>query len=220
MRGSYVHPFLDAYLSLMSFEYRLYYRYEHHRLAFCKAIIHGLLHVADNIEACGPASKWWSFVMERVGGILKHRLKSRVRPYQNLLLRIVGVEQLRQLEFRCALQDVLHPKRDSNTTKPEDAAHFFEAGLPTYIPLPARKEHTLTDEQARRIGLVLNPALRLPLGTALNAEERQVIGWSGCRLGDECDDRVITEEALNSAISNGGDVTPRDCSYILVSSLV
>jgi len=76
---------------------RYYYQYKESRLSACPTVLHGLLHIAQNIRQCGPVWTTWTFHMERFCGVLKGSLHSRSQPWGNLnkcLLLIAYLEQL------------------------------------------------------------------------------------------------------------------------------
>jgi len=74
--------------------------------------IHSLLHIADGIEAAGPVSGYWAFVMERYCGFLKRSgIRSRKNPYKSLDRRVLDVERLHVVKLKYGLMDVLPPKR-------------------------------------------------------------------------------------------------------------
>lgn len=160
--------------------------------------------------------------MERLCGTLKSQLKSRVRPYENLLLRALGSEQLRQIERICQLEDVLHPPAvDKQKARyANDYAFFAESGIADHTPLPVRTPHTLTDSECNKVSAILSPVLGIPGGRLLHIltkHERKVVGWGGCRLGTN-GHRVLTKDAVTSSTGGQEGVNPRDCSYIKVSS--
>ncbi|KDQ49559.1 hypothetical protein JAAARDRAFT_200773 [Jaapia argillacea MUCL 33604] len=63
---------------------RYYYQYEENRLLTCPLVVHGLLHVVQDIRYCGPVWTTWTFWMERFCGYMKSALKSRSQPWANL----------------------------------------------------------------------------------------------------------------------------------------
>jgi hypothetical protein len=78
---------------------RLYYRYQLDRLRACLPTIHLLLHLADSILDCGPAWNFWQFPCERLCGMLKPMVHSRVSASRNLSLGILYLEQYKYLPF-------------------------------------------------------------------------------------------------------------------------
>ncbi|KAI1787592.1 hypothetical protein LXA43DRAFT_895990 [Ganoderma leucocontextum] len=61
-----------------------YYQYKEHRLSTCLLVVHGLLHIVDNILNAGPMWATWSFFMERFCGTLQRALHSRSHPLSYL----------------------------------------------------------------------------------------------------------------------------------------
>ena len=86
---------------------RYYYQYEEEHLSTCTLTMHGLLHVADNIHACGPVHTTWTFFMERFFGFMKQSLKSKKMPWANLNRQILHREYLNQLSYHYNLKDEL-----------------------------------------------------------------------------------------------------------------
>ncbi|RGB22325.1 hypothetical protein C1646_634195, partial [Rhizophagus diaphanus] len=58
-----------------------------------------ILHVADCIKYCGPCWSYWQFPMERVCGIFKPLIKSRINPYSNLANTLTLLQQFYLLQF-------------------------------------------------------------------------------------------------------------------------
>lgn len=90
--------------------YRYYYQYSPNRLSTCLLTIHALLHVADSIEAVGPAWAYWAFPMERFCGRLQRCIKSRRFPFANIDTFVVADARLKQLGLRWRITDMLKLK--------------------------------------------------------------------------------------------------------------
>ncbi|PSR75102.1 hypothetical protein PHLCEN_2v9325 [Hermanssonia centrifuga] len=86
---------------------RFYYQYDNERLSVCLLVIHGLLHIPDDIRFCGPMSTTWSFYMERYCGFLKQGLRSRSQPWRNLDERIKDFACISQLQLKYNLHEEL-----------------------------------------------------------------------------------------------------------------
>ncbi|KII89568.1 hypothetical protein PLICRDRAFT_84231, partial [Plicaturopsis crispa FD-325 SS-3] len=86
---------------------RYYYQYREDRLSACPLVIHGLLHVADDIAYCAPSWATWCFGLERMCGFLGSGLKSRSQPWANLRNRVLRRAYLGQLAARYDLADEL-----------------------------------------------------------------------------------------------------------------
>lgn len=81
---------------------RLYYQYNLNRLPVCTSTVHGLLHIADGIEAMGPPWCYWAFPMERFCGSLLPAIKSRRHPFANIDRRVL------ELATRDHIQHLYH----------------------------------------------------------------------------------------------------------------
>lgn len=86
---------------------RYYYQYSETRLSACPAVIHGLLHIPDNIRDCGPEWSTWTFHMERYCGMLQGCLHSRSQPWGNLNKHILRMAYLAQLHSKFNLEEEL-----------------------------------------------------------------------------------------------------------------
>ncbi|KAH8924629.1 hypothetical protein BT69DRAFT_1217563 [Atractiella rhizophila] len=79
---------------------QLYYQYKYQRLSACPSVLHRFLHIPDFHDWIGPSWATWAFAGERLLGILKTHLGSRIHPYENLMNHIVQMEQLRQIKIK------------------------------------------------------------------------------------------------------------------------
>ncbi|KAI0629766.1 hypothetical protein C8Q77DRAFT_1065046 [Trametes polyzona] len=70
---------------------KFYYQYNVQRLSTCLLVVHGLLHIPDDILNAGPAWATWTFFMERFCGHLKHSLRSRSHPWAHLDRRATNI---------------------------------------------------------------------------------------------------------------------------------
>ncbi|KDQ09486.1 hypothetical protein BOTBODRAFT_84773, partial [Botryobasidium botryosum FD-172 SS1] len=59
-----------------------------------------LLHLADSIEACGPAWAYWTYAMERYCGGLQRAIRNRRFPFASLDKRVRDLAQLDQIKTR------------------------------------------------------------------------------------------------------------------------
>ncbi|KAJ1560360.1 hypothetical protein HK405_007385 [Cladochytrium tenue] len=80
---------------------KLYYGYKAERLHACRAVIHSLLHVADNVEQLGPMWAYWNFPTERFCGKLGRAVKSRRHPWTNLLNHLLIEASIQMVGLVC-----------------------------------------------------------------------------------------------------------------------
>jgi len=83
-------------------------------MSACPVTVHGLLHVADGIEAMGPVWTTWVFVMERYCGYIKRStVRSRKHALASIDNRILEATQLEMAKMRYGLTKKLslQPKR-------------------------------------------------------------------------------------------------------------
>ncbi len=90
-----------------------YYQYDADRLSACLMVVHGLLHLVDDLLYAGPLWATWTFFMERFCGSLKRALRSRSRPWANLDRRAINVAHAHQLIVKYDLVEELLPHRAS-----------------------------------------------------------------------------------------------------------
>ena len=86
---------------------RYYYQYQESHLSACPAVLHGMLHIPQNIYECGPVWTTWTFHLERFCGILQGALRSQSQPWANLNNRITQLAYLGQLGACYNLEDEL-----------------------------------------------------------------------------------------------------------------
>ncbi|KAF8550334.1 hypothetical protein OG21DRAFT_1478565 [Imleria badia] len=72
-------------------------QYKPECLSTCTLTIHGLLHIAQGIQNCGPIWMTWTFYMERFCHMLQRIRRSDARPWSNLDISLVHTVYLEQL---------------------------------------------------------------------------------------------------------------------------
>ncbi|KDN38557.1 hypothetical protein RSAG8_09446, partial [Rhizoctonia solani AG-8 WAC10335] len=77
---------------------KLYFQHKAYRLPTCTSSVHGLLHIADGIEAMGPVWCYWAFPMERFCGSLLPAIKSRRHPFVNIDRRVQDLAMLYHIQ--------------------------------------------------------------------------------------------------------------------------
>ncbi len=102
-----------------------YYQYNPQRLSACLMVVHGLLHIVDDILYAGPVWTTWTFFMERFCGSLKRALRSRSHPWANLDRRALNIAHAHQLLVKYDFEDELLPSR-----KDPDRASENETMIP------------------------------------------------------------------------------------------
>jgi hypothetical protein len=123
-KGEYSQLSLDKF-NLTNIYHRIFYQCDPERISTCPVTVHSLLHITDGIEAAGPVWTYWSFVMERYCGFLKHDgVRNRGKPYASLDNRVRHVAQLNTVRIRYDLVDYLSlkgPKKELGEVFPERA---------------------------------------------------------------------------------------------------
>ena len=97
---------------------RIFYQGNPSRMSACPVTVHGLLHIADGIEAAGPVWATWAFVMERYCGFIKRRaVRSRAHPYASINRRILEMAQLNVILMKYGLRKKLTLKAKRGRVK-------------------------------------------------------------------------------------------------------
>ena len=90
---------------------RIFYQKNPSRVSTCPITVHGLLHIADGIEAAGPVWATWAFVMERYCGFVKRRaVRSQAHPYASIDRRILETAQLHLVILKYGMRKKLELK--------------------------------------------------------------------------------------------------------------
>ena len=79
--GHHLYPYLNSNDVIFP---RYYYQYWEDWLSACPTVLHGLLHMPQNICECGPSWTTWTFFIEHCCGLLKATLHSKSQPWGNL----------------------------------------------------------------------------------------------------------------------------------------
>ena len=169
---------------------RLYYRHEIHRISACLSTYHFLLHLADSISNCGPTWVYWQFPCERLCGMLKAKVKSRVSANRNLSLGILHEEQLNHLQFACQFKD------DAFTRSISEARFQYTANVDNheYSFLNPRKCDHVRSLEVSHLALFYATLLgcrRKDITHDANFTH-EITKWARCRLADDCD--VVSSE--------------------------
>ena len=102
---------------------RIFYQGNPSRISACPVTVHGLLHIADGIEAAGPVWATWAFVMERYCGFVKRRaVRSRAHPYASINRRILEMAQLNVILMKYGLRKKLTLKARRGRVKKDKFA--------------------------------------------------------------------------------------------------
>ncbi|KAI9068860.1 hypothetical protein FKP32DRAFT_114346 [Trametes sanguinea] len=166
----------------------LYYQYDADRLSVCLLVVHGLLHVVDDILAAGPVWATWTFFMERFCGHLKQALHSRASPWAHLDRLAVNLAHASQLRAKYSdpeLQAHLSPTSTRLIHCPE-ATHqerVFDGYPLSYLRGPCLKNYQPGQDIRKRVARYL--------GGLLGGGTRQVAAnlpsiipaWGKVRIG-------------------------------------
>lgn len=193
-----------------------YYQRDYARLSTCTSQIHYLAHLADCIEAYGPAWVYWQYAMERVCGAIGHSVKSKVQTNRHIALTTLRMEQLNNLRFRSILDPEddrripLNDDSDSEDDQDGDSGimRMFLSRMrkhgPQTRPTPEEKTDTVGENT------LINQKHRTPLTTV---ERRHIKDWYGNILGVEIEIGNVPLRATTWTkvrLSNGLHVTPHE----------
>jgi Transposase family tnp2 len=162
----------------------LYYQYDEQRINACLPTFHLLLHLSESLSNCGPAWVFWQFPCERVCGMLKPMVKSRVFSNRNLSLAILYKEQFNHLSY--ATPSWTMPPHQPNPVLPR---YVKDIEGHIYSFLHPRIHHTLSPQESTH--LVRYYANLFQCTTAeinLNHDfDEEIIKWGRCLLTGDVD---------------------------------
>jgi hypothetical protein len=160
-----------------------YYRYTSDRLPACVSTYHFLLHLADCILDCGPTWCYWQFPCERLCGMLKAKVKSRVSANRNLSLGILYEEQLNHLRFACNY-DQNKQLRQSPHCYIDNDNYFGFAFL-----RPSQIRNNLSALEISHLSFLYSNLYGCSRADITNDEDfsPSIVKWGRCRLGDNGD---------------------------------
>ncbi|KAI0662144.1 hypothetical protein C8Q70DRAFT_879661, partial [Cubamyces menziesii] len=154
-----------------------YYQYDSSRLAACRLVVHGLLHIVDDILYIGPSWATWTFFIERFCGSLRTALHSRTKPWSNLDKRITNLAHCAQLRAKYDLEDELAPpvRSGSVTLGPTHPL--------SYLRGPCLVKYEPGDDIRRRIARYLAGIIGGKQAAIANALPRYIPAWGKVRIG-------------------------------------
>lgn len=197
--------------------------------------MHGLLHIADGIEAAGPVWATWAFVMERYCGFVKRRaVRSRAHPYASIDRRILEIAQMNVVSLKYGLRKklTLSGKRGkvvkdkfSGCRLPfvsfNSRAYLIVLKDPHYKLLAPRKRLNVSEGLRRQLADLIvtrcSPDFgrrKITTATARKYIPDQLTEWGRAQLSDGGD--MIKGYAL----INEGRPARRTCCFVRVSTLV
>ncbi|KAI0364415.1 hypothetical protein BV20DRAFT_956208 [Pilatotrama ljubarskyi] len=181
-----------------------YYQYDSSRLSTCLLVVHGLLHLVDDILYAGPCWATWTFFMERFCGSLKRALRSRTHPWANLDRRAVNLAHAAHLRARYDLEEELallpRPRRPSGPTA-HPLSYLRNRCLPKYDP---------SKETRIRIARYLVSVVGGQRAAVAKALPRFIPAWGGVRIGTDGD----TIRAVIGSRSRLGSEFERNASFV------
>ncbi|KIM89532.1 hypothetical protein PILCRDRAFT_2726, partial [Piloderma croceum F 1598] len=139
-----IHIWVDLYE-----EY--YYQYREDRLSVCTTVVHGLLHIPENIRYCAPSWATWTFHIERMCGDFQGHLGSKSAPASNINKHVLHGAYLDQLGNRFDMSNEL----SEVGKKPKGALSQNETIKGSYedyiLRTPHKKKYRPDDNMRRMI---------------------------------------------------------------------
>ena len=123
----------------------IYYNNIPDRLRVCSINNHWLLHLADSIEANGPACYWWSFPLERYCYEVKQAATSKSRIDTSVANVLVRIEQMNIIRLLYSV-DLFHPHPDcpDPTRYPLPKDRIGRPDLHEKLPLSRQQQNRLS----------------------------------------------------------------------------
>ncbi|OSD00420.1 hypothetical protein PYCCODRAFT_1469318 [Trametes coccinea BRFM310] len=187
-----------------------YYQYEDSRLAACRLVVHGLLHVVDDILYVGPSWATWTFFIERFCGSLRSALHSRTKPWSNLDKRVTNLAHSAQLRAKYELEDELAPPVRSGTTSAPTSQEQVYPGYPlSYLRKPCLTKYEPGDDIRRRVAHYLVGLVGGKQAAIAKALPQCMPAWGKVRIGGGGD---VVRAMIASRVRLG--TAERDSSYV------
>ncbi|TDL18506.1 hypothetical protein BD410DRAFT_816196 [Rickenella mellea] len=142
----------------------LYYRSDPARISTCPITLHGLLHIADYIEAAGPVWTAWAFVMERYCGSLRPAIRSRRFPFASMDTHVEEKAQLSQIKLIYNLTAELSLSPPAVDIK---AGDFFCNEYPQSVLMPPKVKTDLSESTGLRHKVAACLATRFNVSVAI-----------------------------------------------------
>jgi len=158
---------------------QLYYRYQSQRARACLATIHLLLHVAESIKDCGPAWVYWQFPCERVCGMLKAKVKSRIYANRNLSLSLLLEEQFKYLPYTSS-----YTNQSRQTSVPPFTRDIGGQRYGFFCP---KRSFTLSAEESQRLSSYYHRLLDLPSREIGERLSDDAVKFARCSLPGDVD---------------------------------
>ncbi|KAF8138858.1 hypothetical protein EV363DRAFT_1155114 [Boletus edulis] len=143
----------DGFIKWVKMYEKFYYQYSTKRLPTCTLPIHGALHVAADIENCGPVWVHWTFFLERYCCFLKSSLQSRRHPWSNLANRVLHCVYLTQVDLKFDLKDELKDFRTRRGDELLQHEQTHETYTEQVLRPPCQLNYEPDQDLRRRIAL-------------------------------------------------------------------
>lgn len=207
---------------------RYYYQYRAQRLGACPLVVHGLLHVANDIRNCGPSCVNWTFFIERFCGTLKSSLHSRKNPFANLSSHILRSTCMSQLRVLYDVEDELGSSSRKAKDNPSSAEQVYPEctssialniltlmlRLPDPLSIlryPYRADFQPDHLSRIRVAAYINMQLAAPRAHILARLPKVMSSWGKVRVGNHGD-------LMRCAwVDRPGPNGMRDASFVRVS---
>lgn len=136
-----------------------YYQYDATRLPACLLVVHGLLHIVDDIVEAGPIWSTWTFFMERFCGHLKRALRSRTQPWTHLDRRVVNIAHYAHVRAKYDLPELSTPLRADKLPGPSESECVIPGCESSLASLPYLVLVILTDALQDPLSYLRRPCI-------------------------------------------------------------
>ncbi|KZV78954.1 hypothetical protein EXIGLDRAFT_847001 [Exidia glandulosa HHB12029] len=128
-----------------------FYQNDPKRLSTCVSTVHGLLHIADSIEAMGPVGCYWSFLMERYCSSLRPVIRSRRFPYTGIANHVVDSLYLRQIRLTYDTDKFFDRRQSEDVTAAVGSREYATPAYPSTVLMGPSSTYELSGPERRKI---------------------------------------------------------------------
>ncbi|KAF9784483.1 hypothetical protein BJ322DRAFT_849234 [Thelephora terrestris] len=194
----------------------IFYQKNLSRMSACPVTIHGLLHIADGIEATGPVWAAWAFVMERYCGWVKRSaVRSRKHALTSIDNRVLETTQLEMAKMRYGLTKKLSLKPKRGRTSKVKFSNY-----PEYAMLDPKRTLAVDAALTRQlIDLIVTRCSpdsvdrKIPAAVARKYVPRQLTEWGGVQIHD-------TGDRANGRAHRKPESSTRDSCFVRYECLI
>ncbi|KAF9782695.1 hypothetical protein BJ322DRAFT_1110578 [Thelephora terrestris] len=194
----------------------IFYQKNLSRMSACPVTIHGLLHIADGIEATGPVWAAWAFVMERYCGWVKRSaVRSRKHALTSIDNQVLETTQLEIAKMRYGLTKKLSLKPKRGRTSKAKFSNYPEYAMldpKRTLPVDAALTRQLIDLIVTRCSPD-SVNRKILAAIARKYVPGQLTEWGGVQIYD-------TGDRANGRAHRNPESSTRDSCFVRYECLV